>query len=82
MFLSCKKLEADVVARSNAEPDYRAMEMVTCELTWVKQLLNELKFGSVDQMKPFCENQAASSFCTKSIISWKNKPYTNELPPN
>ena len=33
-----------VVARSSAEAEYRAMTLATCELIWLKHLLQELRF--------------------------------------
>ena len=53
----CKK--QDVVVRSNAEAEYRAMALTTCELIWLKHILQELRFGKDDQMKLICDNQAA-----------------------
>ncbi|RVW96742.1 Retrovirus-related Pol polyprotein from transposon RE1 [Vitis vinifera] len=35
----------DEVSRSSAEAEYRAMALATCELIWLKQLLQELRFG-------------------------------------
>ena len=48
--VSWKSKKQNVVARSSAESEYRAMAAATCELVWIKQLLGELKFGKVDQM--------------------------------
>ena len=45
-----------VVARSSAEAEYRAMALATCELVWLKQLLQELKFGGGAKMKLICDN--------------------------
>ena len=36
-----------VIVRSNAEAEYRSMTMVTCELMWIKQFLQELRFCEV-----------------------------------
>ncbi|OIS98281.1 putative mitochondrial protein [Nicotiana attenuata] len=41
--VSWKSKKQNVVARSSAKAEYRAMAMATCELVWVKQLLKELK---------------------------------------
>lgn len=43
--ISWKSKKQNVVARSSAEAEYRAMATVPCELIWIKQLLQELKFG-------------------------------------
>jgi len=35
------------------------MALATCELVWLKHLLQELQFGDVTQMTLICDNQAA-----------------------
>jgi len=47
------------VARSTTEAEYRAMASLTCELIWVKQILQELNFCDIQTMKMYCDNQAA-----------------------
>ena len=44
--ISWKSKKQDVVSRSSAKAEYRAMTLATCELIWLKQLLQELKFGN------------------------------------
>ena len=43
--ISWKSKKQDVVARSSAKAEYRAMTLATCELIWLKQLHQELRFG-------------------------------------
>ena len=57
--ISWKSKKQSVVVRSSAETDYRAMASATCELIWLKQLLNELQFGEVTQVTLICDNQVA-----------------------
>lgn len=64
----------NVVPRSNVDDDYQARAMVTYELVRVKQLLHELKFGSVDQMKLYCDNQDALHIASNIIFHEKTKP--------
>ena len=42
--VSWKSKKHDVVARSSAEAEYRAMILATCELKWLRHLLQELRF--------------------------------------
>ncbi|RDX88326.1 putative mitochondrial protein, partial [Mucuna pruriens] len=57
--VSWKSKKQNTVARSSTEVEYGAMALATCELIWVKQLIQELKFGDVQPMKLYCDNQAA-----------------------
>ena len=55
--ISWKSKKQDVVARSSAEAEYRAMAFfATCKLIWLKHLLQELRFGKDEQMKLICDN--------------------------
>ena len=38
------------MGRSSAEAEYRVMALVTCELIWLKQILQELRFENDEQM--------------------------------
>ena len=60
--ISWKSKKQDVVVRSSVEAEYRAMALATCELIWLKHLLQELRFGKDEQMKLICDNQAVPIF--------------------
>ena len=72
--ISWKSKKRDVVARSSAEVEYRAaMALATCELIWLKQLLQELRFGNDGQMMLVCDNQAALHIASNSVFHEKTK---------
>jgi len=49
------------------------MAMVTCELMWIKQFLQELRFCEVVQMKLYYDNQAALHISSNSVFHEKTK---------
>jgi hypothetical protein len=62
-----------VVARSSAEAEYRAMAFTTCELIWLKQLLDELKFCKIESMSLICDNQAALHIASNPVFHEQTK---------
>ena len=49
------------------------MTTTTCELVWIKQLLQELKFCEVKQMKLYCDNQAALHIASNPMFHERTK---------
>ena len=43
--ISWRSKKQNVVARSSAEAEYRAMAVLTCEIIGLRQLLQQLQFG-------------------------------------
>lgn len=66
--VSWKSKKQDVIARSSAEAEYRAMALAIFELIWLKQLIQELKFTKVVKMKLLCDNQAALHIASKPMF--------------
>jgi hypothetical protein len=54
-----KNKKQNVVARSSAEAEYRAMASTASELIWIKQLLGDMKTDHTKPMQMYCDNQAA-----------------------
>ena len=71
--VSWKSKKQNVVARSSAEAEYRAMALATCELVWLKQLLQELKFGDIHKMELVCDNQAAMHIASNPVFHERTK---------
>ena len=71
--ISWKSKKQDVVARSSAEAKHRAMTLATCELIWLKQLLQELRFGKDGQMMLVCDNQASLHIAYNLVIHERTK---------
>ncbi|RDX97948.1 Copia protein, partial [Mucuna pruriens] len=68
-----KSKKQNTVARSSAEAEYRVMTSATCELIWVKQLIQELKFTDAQPMKLYCDNQAALHIASNLVFLERTK---------
>ena len=49
------------------------MVLTTCELIWLKHLLQELRFEKDEQMKLICDNQAVLPISSNSVFHEKTK---------
>ena len=54
------------MTRSSAEAEY--MALATCELIWLRHLLQELRFGNDEQIKLICDNQAALHIASNPVF--------------
>ena len=61
------------MARSSAEAEYRAMASTASELTWIKQLLEELGIKIQEPMKMFCDNQVARHIASNPVFHERTK---------
>ncbi|XP_071719591.1 uncharacterized protein [Rutidosis leptorrhynchoides] len=57
--ISWKSKKQNVVSRSSAEAEYRAMTLTCCEITCLVTLLKDLGVSDLGPVKMFCDNQAA-----------------------
>ena len=63
----------NVVARSSAEAEYRAMAHTASEILWVCSLLRDLGIDVPTSMQMFCDNQAAIFIANNPIFHERTK---------
>ena len=71
--VSWKSKKQNVVSRSSAESEYRAMAQAVCELMWVYQLLSEVGFKVSMPAKLWCDNQAAIHIASNPVFHERTK---------
>ena len=49
------------------------MDLATCELIWLRHLLQELKFGKDEQMTLICDNQVALHIASNLVFHERTK---------
>ena len=54
--VSWRSKKQNVVARSSAEAEFRAMAQGICELLWLRILLNDLQIKGNEPMRLYCDN--------------------------
>ena len=62
-----------VVARSSAEAENRAMAHTSCELMWIKHLLEKLRFVVQLLMTVHCDNQSAIYIASNPVFHERTK---------
>jgi hypothetical protein len=68
-----KSKKQNVVARSSAEAEYRAMASTASELTWIKQLLLDMGFRTQAPMKMYCDNNSARHIASNPVFHERTK---------
>ena len=71
--ISWKSKKHDIVVRSSAEVEYRAMVLATCELIWLKQFFHELRFEKDGQMTLVCDNLATLHIASNPVFHERTK---------
>ncbi|XP_073227016.1 uncharacterized protein [Cicer arietinum] len=71
--ISWRSKKQNIVARSSAEAKYCVVAATACELTWLKQLLKQLKLGDVNVMKLICDNQVALHIASNPVFHERTK---------
>ncbi|KAL5732677.1 hypothetical protein ACOSQ2_032369 [Xanthoceras sorbifolium] len=63
----------NVVARNNAEAEFRAIAHGICEVMWIKRLLEDLKISNPLPMKLYCDNKATISIAHNPVFHDRTK---------
>jgi hypothetical protein len=73
ILVTWKSKKQNVVARSSAEAEYRAMASTASELIWIKQLLEDMKFTYSEPTQMYCDNQAARHIASNPVFHERTK---------
>lgn len=68
-----KSKKQNIVARSSAEAEFRAMAMGICELLWLKIVLQDLKIQWESPMRLYCDNKSAISIAHNPVQQDRTK---------
>ena len=71
--VSWKSKKHNVVSRSSAKSEYRAMAQSVCEIMWVHQLLSEVGLKVSMPAKLWCDNQAAIHIASNPVFHERTK---------
>ncbi|KAG7555929.1 hypothetical protein ISN44_As11g020140 [Arabidopsis suecica] len=71
--ISWKTKKQDVVSMSSAEAEYRAMNEVTKELKWLKELLQDLGFDHREPMTIQCDSKPAIHISSNPVFHERTK---------
>uniref|UniRef100_A0A2N9EWV2 Integrase catalytic domain-containing protein n=1 Tax=Fagus sylvatica TaxID=28930 RepID=A0A2N9EWV2_FAGSY len=73
VLVTWRSKKQNVVARSSAEAEYRAMAHIASEMLWVHSLLCDLGIDVPTPMQMFCDNQAAIFIANNPVFHERTK---------
>ncbi|KAJ4750231.1 Copia protein [Rhynchospora pubera] len=68
-----KSKKQNVVARSSAEAEYRAMASTASEMIWIKHLITDMGVTCNKTMQMHCDNQAARHIASNPVFHERTK---------
>ena len=71
--ISWKSKRQNIVARSSAEAEYRAMTLTTCEVVWLSSLLKDLGIKQLTTAKLHCDNKVALAIAANHVLHERTK---------
>lgn len=71
--ISWKSKKQDVVSRSSAESEYRAMALAGCEISCLVELLTELRVPQHNSVPLFCDSTAAIHIANNAVFHERTK---------
>ncbi|OMO75305.1 Integrase, catalytic core [Corchorus capsularis] len=71
--ISWRTKRQQVVSKSSAEAEYRAMAVTVSELLWLRWLLTDLQSPQTEPTPLFCDNQAALHITAKPVYHERTK---------
>ena len=71
--VSWRSKKQNVVSRSSAESEYKAMAQSVCETIWIYQLLTEVGFMATLLAKLWYDNQAAFHIASNPVFHKRTK---------
>lgn len=71
--ISWKTKKQHTISRSSAEAEYRSMAAITCELTWLRFLLQDLQVLHTAPTRVHCDNQAALHIAANLVFHERTK---------
>ncbi|KAG7551494.1 Reverse transcriptase RNA-dependent DNA polymerase [Arabidopsis thaliana x Arabidopsis arenosa] len=71
--ISWKSRKQDVVSRSSAESEYRAMALAVCDILWVRSLMEDLHLPPSSPTVLYCDNEAAIHIANNPVFHERTK---------